>query len=177
MKDVLPLLPMFAMLTWAAIEDFHARKIRNWLTLTLVISGMVACFMSGSAASPVEAGAGLLVGFFMLFPLFLIGAVGGGDVKLMAGIGAWVGFPLIFKLFVVEAIVGLLIVLVQCTLQGKLFALFRNSATVAISLVHIEQLGAATTMELGKSCKTVARPLPYSVPVLVAAILIVLFPM
>ena len=112
-----------------------------------------------------------------LFILFLLGALGGGDVKLLAGIGAWMGAAGVFKVFLAAAVVGLFIVLVQCACQGKLFALFRNSAVLALSLVHIDQLGVKQTSELGRACRSVDRPLPYAVPVLAATLLVIALPL
>ena len=40
---------------------------------------------------PLASATGLLTGFALSFALFAIGAMCGGDVKIMAGVGAWVG--------------------------------------------------------------------------------------
>ena len=34
------LVPLFALLVWAAVTDLRERKIRNWLTLSLMASGL-----------------------------------------------------------------------------------------------------------------------------------------
>lgn len=173
LSKLIPLLPMFTLLFWAAVEDWRSRKIRNWLTLSLAAGGIVTSFVHGATVTPPEAGLGLLIGFSIPFVLFILGAIGGGDVKLLAGIGAWLGAAAIFKIFVVEAIVGLFIVLIQCAWQGKLFQLFRNSTVLAMNLVHIDQLGVEHASATGKSYRSIDRPLPYAVPVLIATILVV----
>jgi len=165
------LLPMFALLTWAAVGDFRNRRIPNWLTLTIAASGILNSFVRGEI-TPAESGLGLLVGFAIPFVLFVLGALGGGDVKLLAGIGAWLGAVAAVKVFIVAAIVGLVIVLVQCTWQGKLRLLFRNSAVLAISLVHINDVGFKHATETGQSCRSVDRPLPYAIPLLLATIFV-----
>jgi len=123
--------------------------------------------------SPGQALAGLGVGFAIPFVLFALGALGGGDVKLLAGIGAWIGVAGVIQVFLGAAIVGLVIVLVQCAYQGKLFALFRNSAVVAMSLMHVGELGVQHAAETGQACRSIDRPLPYAVPVLVATLVVV----
>ena len=172
-RTILALLPMFALLVWAAIQDVRTRKIRNWLTLTLAASGICNSFLITAVVPPAQAGLGLLVGFAIPFVLFALGALGGGDVKLLAGIGAWLGPVAVIQVFIVAAIVGLVIVLVQCAWQGRLLLLFRNSAVLAINLVHIQQLGAKHVSETGKSCRSIDRPLPYALPVLAATIVVV----
>lgn len=172
-QKLLPLFPMLLLLVWAAVEDLRTRKIRNWLTLSMAVTGIVSSFLPSAVITPSQAGLGLLVGFSIPFVLFVLGALGGGDVKLLAGIGAWIGAPGVFKVFIVAAIVGLVIVLVQCACTGKLFALFRNSAVLAMSIAHIDQMGARNTAELGKSCRSIDRPLPYAIPLLAATLVVV----
>src|SRR3954468_8322492 len=118
-QKILWLAPMLALLLWAAIEDLRTRKIRNWLTFSLAAGGLINSFLAtGPHVAPSQAGLGLLVGVGIPFILFALGALGGGDVKLLAGIGAWIGPFGVIQVFLVAAIVGLLIVLVQCTYQG-----------------------------------------------------------
>ena len=45
--------------------------------------------------------AGMGVGLISLLPLYAIGGMGAGDVKLMAGLGAWMGPWLTLGAFVV----------------------------------------------------------------------------
>src|ERR1700749_3638515 len=101
LRTVVVLFPMFVMLVWAAISDWRTRTIRNWLTLALAASGIFNSFVTAGAISPSDAGLGLLVGFAIPFVLFLMGALGGGDVKLLAGIGAWLGPIAVVKVFIV----------------------------------------------------------------------------
>ena len=50
--------------------------------------------------------AGTGVGLLSLLPLYAIGGMGAGDVKLMAGVGAWLGPWLTLWSFVSTALVG-----------------------------------------------------------------------
>ena len=109
----------------------------------------------------------MVVGFAIPFVLFAMGALGGGDVKLLAGVGAWLGPILAVKVFLAAAIVGMVIVLVQSAKQKRLSALFRNSAVLTVNLINIDRIGADQVCETGKACRSVERPLPYAVPVLV----------
>src|SRR5262249_41300396 len=47
---------------------------------------------------------GVLFGFAALVPLYVLGGMGGGDVKLMAAIGAWLGLPLTFFVFIASSL-------------------------------------------------------------------------
>jgi len=167
---LLYLVPLLGMLAWAAVEDSRTRRIRNWLTFSMILSGFVQTFLPTSQLTPGESALGFAFGFALPLVLFLLGAVGGGDVKLLAGVGAWVGALAVFKIFCGEAVVGMLIVLTQAVLQGRLRPLARNSAMLAVHLVHVDKVGLDHMTLTGQSTRTLDRPLPFAVPVLIAVI-------
>lgn len=165
-ERLLLMMPLFAMLAWAAVVDLRQRRIPNWLTLSIIASGLAQSIVH-PALSPAQSALGLLCGFALTFVLFAMGALGGGDVKLLAGVGAWMGPAGVFVIFVAAAIVGMVMVIVQSIAQGRLRVLLRNSAVVAISVRHMDALGLEHTVQTGTSCRSVDRPLPYAVPVLI----------
>ncbi len=169
----LSLAPLLGMLCIAAAIDWRQRRIPNWLTFLMMLSGIAGSFLANAVASPGQAGFGMVVGFAIPFVLFAMGALGGGDVKLLAGVGAWLGPILVVKIFLAAAIVGMVIVLVQSAKQKRLSALFRNSAVLTVNLINIDRIGADAVCETGKACRSVERPLPYAVPVLIAALVVV----
>jgi prepilin peptidase CpaA len=170
---LLPLAPLLALLLWAAIEDVRARRIPNWLTFSLILTGILQSFIGHRGITPAAAGLGPLVGFALPLTLFLLGAVGGGDVKLMAGVGAWLGPAAVFEVFCATALIGMVIVLTQAIIQGRLRVLSRNTAVLAINMVHLGDVGIQHVSATGKSCRSVDKPLPYAVPVLLAVTLLV----
>lgn len=166
--------PMLGLLTWAAVVDVRSRRIPNWLTFSLMLAGLGQSFTWARTVSPGDACLGLLTGFGLTFALFALGAVGGGDVKLLAGIGAWLGPLPVLAVFAIEAIIGMVIVLAQAAAQGRLTKLFRNSAVIAMSLANSGEHGLDEAAETGRACSgTGGRPLPYAVPVLLATLLVV----
>ena len=56
--------------------------------------------------TPLWALAGFFVGFFILFLGFVIGGVGGGDVKLLAALGIWLGVKWFLLVFCVAILLG-----------------------------------------------------------------------
>jgi prepilin peptidase CpaA len=168
---MLPYLPLLAVLAWAAAEDVRTRRIRNWLTFSLALTGVVQSFgLAGLAGtvSPTASCLGLAVGFALPFVLFAIGALGGGDVKLLAAIGAWVGPGAILQIFLAEAVIGMVLVLAQAAATGRLRVLVRNTAVLAVNFLHVGDLGVEHVSETGRSCRSVDRPLPFAVPTLAA---------
>ncbi|HEV2292497.1 MAG TPA: A24 family peptidase [Tepidisphaeraceae bacterium] len=164
--------PLGAALVWAALQDLHSRRIPNILTFALILCGIAQSFLTFGTVSPVQSLLGLATGFALTVALFAIGALGGGDVKLLAGVGAWLGPTLTLLIFSAAAIVGMLIVLTQALAQGRLTTLFRNTAVVGVNLMHLRAVGVEHASATGRGCRSVDRPLPYAVPVLVAAVLL-----
>jgi prepilin peptidase CpaA len=165
--------PLAAGLVWATVTDLRARRIPNWLTFAILLTGVAQSCTGYGTITLGQSLLGIIVAAAVPFVLFAIGATGGADVKLMAGIGAWLGPGPAVAILLVEKVVALLIVLAQAAWQGKLHALSRNSAVVAVNLVHLRELGVDHVSEAGQSARSIDRPLPYAVPVLVATVAVV----
>ncbi len=72
-------------------EDLRARTIPNWIPLLTLGAGL---FLHGSEHGWPGIGtslAGCICGFGVFLAFYLLGGLGGGDVKLMAGFGAILG--------------------------------------------------------------------------------------
>src|SRR5689334_9172495 len=93
----------------AAVIDGLKLKVPNWITFPMIISGWIY----SAAFSPYAGWEGLayslvgtVVGLALLLPLYAIGGMGAGDVKLLAGVGAWVWGTVTLYSFAVSAVVG-----------------------------------------------------------------------
>lgn len=177
MTILLPLVPMIAMLAWAAAVDLRSRRIPNLLTFTLVITGLAQAVLFGVPVGTGDALAGLGIGFALTFVLFVMGAMGGGDVKLLAGVGAWIGPWPVIGVFAVAAIIGMGIVLTQAAMTGRLARLLRNTGIVIVNLRHVGDVGLAHARATGQECRSIDKPLPYAIPVLMATTLVILWPL
>jgi prepilin peptidase CpaA len=104
----------------ATITDLRAFKIHNRLTLPLLVTGLVYHGVYGGGGAFLNSLLGAAFGFGILFLFYLIGGMGGGDVKLMAGVGAWLGMPLTFWIFNAAAIAAGAYALILIILNGRL---------------------------------------------------------
>jgi len=173
MYGLLMAAPALGLLVWAAVEDLRSRRIPNWLTFSLVLSGIAQSFTQSWPVTTWMSLAGFGVGFGLPLVLFILGALGGGDVKLLAGVGAWFGPIVVFQVFLLAAILGAIMVIGQALVQGRTRVLLRNTAVVAINLAHVRDVGLDHTKATGQSCRSVDRPLPYAVPVLTAMLILI----
>lgn len=93
----------------AAVIDGIQLKVPNWLTFPMIVSGWVySATLTGYP--PVEglwwSLVGTAVGLGLLLPLYAIGGMGAGDVKLLAGVGAWMWGTVTCYAFAATAVVG-----------------------------------------------------------------------
>jgi prepilin peptidase CpaA len=82
---------LLILLAIAAKFDITSRRIPNQLVLAGLIASLILQINFNGFEGFKAWGFGLLVGFGALFPLYLLRAMGAGDVKLMAMVGAFLG--------------------------------------------------------------------------------------
>jgi prepilin peptidase CpaA len=71
--------------------DLSTRRIPNILTFGAALLGIAAHTYAAGANEGAISLAGWLVGVAIFFPVFALGGMGAGDVKLLGALGAWLG--------------------------------------------------------------------------------------
>src|ERR1700678_2253171 len=128
----------------AALIDGRSLRVPNWLTFHFLAGGLIFAFYNGGGALLLTSILGAAVGFMTLLPLYSIGGMGAGDVKLMAGIGAWLGPWLTLWAVAWSAVAGALIAAGMIAWSGEFY---RHAA-----LLH----------EIGHEVLTIRNPLVLS---------------
>src|SRR2546421_763969 len=132
-----PVLVICAGMLAAAIIDWWKFKVPNKLTFPLILSGWLLGLANnlGLEAGEGGFGAALFGTFFgcaLLIPVYAIGGMGAGDVKMTMGFGSWIGAfygidtgnpvtaaDIIFWAFITGVLVGGVIGLVMILLRGQ----------------------------------------------------------
>lgn len=96
----------------AAVEDLRRRQVPNWIPVTAIAGGLAIAIHDRGWSGAGSSLMGLAAGFAVFFVFYALGAMGGGDVKLMAGFGAVLGWSRIWEASLWTAAVGGLIALV-----------------------------------------------------------------
>lgn len=90
----------------AAWIDGRDLKVPNWITFPMVLAGLAYSTFAGGLSGLNAGLLGMCVGLLTLLPLYSVGGMGAGDVKLMAGIGAWMGWQITLAAFAVSAVIA-----------------------------------------------------------------------
>ena len=110
----------------ACATDLAYRRVPNVLTAPALVAGLLAHGVwSGGLGLP-GALLGAAVGLAVFFPIFALGGMGGGDVKLMAALGSWVGAGAIGWTALYAAVAGGVLALVVGAAHGYLRQAFSN---------------------------------------------------
>ena len=160
---------LMLLLLAAAVTDLRSRRIPN----TLVLSGI--CLALGSHALALVAGltplagahwwaplAGLSVGLLALMPLYLVRALGAGDLKLLAMVGAFVGAPTVLIVALYTLLAGGLLSLAVMLGRGVATHTLRNLRYLMTDWALRVRSGQGLAMA---PLATTAARLPYAVAI------------
>lgn len=100
------LIPVVLVATCGAAVWFDLRENRIPNALTLGALALALALRAAGAGGFVDGLAGAGVAFAIALPFFLVGGLGGGDVKFLAAAGALVGLERVFTALFLTAVVG-----------------------------------------------------------------------
>ncbi|MGP0062643.1 MAG: prepilin peptidase [Isosphaeraceae bacterium] len=152
----------------AAFIDGRSLRVPNWLTAHFVLGGWIYAYWSGGGSLLLWSIAGAAVGLISLMPLYAIGGMGAGDVKLMAGVGAWMGPTLTFWAFLSSAMAGGLMGLAMMIYSGEVFRHLAMMQSIGREVLEVRN--PAVLSEIAARRKPTMLLLPYGIPIAVGTI-------
>jgi prepilin peptidase CpaA len=165
-KEVLWLVSF--VLVEAAIIDGRSLRVPNWLTYHFLLGGLCFALFKGGIALGLTALAGAGVGLLTLLPLYSIGGMGAGDVKLMAGLGAWIGPVLTLWAFASSALFGAAMALAMMAYSGRPFRHLANLHTIGHEVLTVKN--PVVLAQRAAQRKATALLLPYGIPIAIGSI-------
>ncbi len=151
----------------AAAIDGWKLKVPNWLTFPFALAGVAYAALPGGLTLT-ESLLGLVLGLALLLPLYAIGGMGAGDVKLLAGMGAWVGPAITFGSFLATAVVGGAIALAMMLASGKFFHHWFKMQEIGREILDVRD--PVRLAEAAAARKPTMRLLPYGIPMAIGSI-------
>ena len=159
-------IPFALIMLLSAASDLRTRRIPNVLT---VAGAVAAPVLWGLLEGPTSALASLLGGSFGLAVgvlLFALGALGGGDAKLLVVTGAFLGPARLVSALIAMGIAGGVLALVVALWRGQLLATLARTCRLAWSLLTLGRRGAALNVE-----SPGAITIPYGVAIAVGGLM------
>jgi prepilin peptidase CpaA len=145
----------------ASASDLRSRRVPNALTFPAMLAGIVYhVIMNGYGGAAIGA-AGVLAGIALFFPLFALGGLGAGDVKLLGALGAWLGAKLIIYVAFYASLAGGVLAVIVIVRHGYARDAARN---LWLLLTHWRVVGLRPMPSLTLSSARGPR-LPYALPI------------
>ncbi|NGZ86498.1 A24 family peptidase [Duganella aceris] len=170
--NYVPLTLLCLLLALAVWNDLRTRRIPNQLVFAGALLGLAL-----NAAVPDGAGlfiapfggigllwslAGLGLGLALLLPMYMLRALGAGDVKMMAMIGAFVGPSAVLDIVLLTLLAGGVLALAVAAWTGRLRAMLRNTYHMGMYSVLRGLHGESARIE---APATPSGRLPYAVAI------------
>ena len=157
----------------AAWIDGKELRVPNWITFPMALSGLLyhTCYTGfGDVESGfVGAMAGLGMGLLTLLPLYAVGGMGAGDVKLMAGMGAWLAnYGQVWEAFCVSVVVGAVMAIIMVWRSGKFAEHQANFITILGEWMTIKNPRELSKIAAERKPRMVL--LPYGIPICIGSI-------
>lgn len=150
--------------TTAAVTDLRSGRIPNWLTLPLVLVGLIANAALRGQWGAIESAAGLLLCAGVPWAVFRVSggqAIGGGDVKLFGALGSLLG-PMPGLEIELGALVLLLVfALVRLAFEGRVLRTLLGALRLVLApflkeRIRVPAAAELTSMRLGPAIATAA---------------------
>lgn len=111
------LFAVIILLAIAVISDLRTYRIRNAVTFGFMLLGLVSNLIADGVKGMLFSAQGLLLPVICLLFVYMMRAVGAGDVKLLSAIGAFMGsgfvFDVILYTFLCGGIIAALLILLR----------------------------------------------------------------
>nr|MBA3498414.1 prepilin peptidase [Gemmatimonadales bacterium] len=149
----------------AGLYDIVTRRIPNWLTLCILLTAIVFRALEGFAAL----GSGLaaaMCGLALALALFKLGALGGGDGKLLIGVSAFLGLERLQGGLLTIGVLGGLLGVLEAARRGVILPAIYNAGNMLRRWFTLGKTGERRTLD-----SPGAIAVPYGVAISAGAIL------
>jgi prepilin peptidase CpaA len=174
-----PLLFISLAMIASGVVDWWIHKVPNRLTFPLIISGWLLGLVHNFGGNLLENGQGgigtsfacTMLGFALMWPLYALGMMGGGDGKMVMAFGAWAGaffYPLrtaveiVFFSFALGVIVGGILGAIMIVMRRNFKQNLANVRVFLLSFVSSDRFSQGSAKR--KAVVVEGHKLAYGVP-------------
>ena len=153
---------LLLLLATAAVIDSRSHRIPNWLVFSGALLGLAYHAFSPYGTGVIASVGGLAVGLVSFMPLYLLRAMGAGDVKLMAMVGAYLGPLSAFGAVLTVFIAGGVLALAAAIRNRALPRLYENLRFIMADMSMKMMVGGAAQVD---AVPVSAGKLPYALAI------------
>lgn len=166
----LQFLALVVMLAGAVVVDVRERRIPNAVTVPGLLVGVILAVF-GEGGFPGEALGGVLVAFAVSVPFVLLGALGGGDAKLLTAVGAFVGLGGLLSVLLYGALAGGILAIGNAVRRRAILGVLMNTKSLLVYLVTFGRRGERISLD-----NPGAVSIPYGVAIAAGTLVAWFFP-
>ncbi len=156
-----PILLVTALFLGACVaSDLRSRRIPNVLCLGGLLLGLGLNVVSDGWSGALSSLIGFAVAILLLLPVFAVGGIGGGDVKMVGALGALLGSRLMLMGLVWGMVAGGVFMLVHLWRHGRMREKLESTRFMLIAALQTRSLEPLRA----PANDPAAIALPYSVP-------------
>ena len=164
-----PLTVVLLLLAIAVVFDVKSHRIPNWLVFSGALVGFAYHALSSYGMGAMASVQGLAVGLAAFMPLYLIRAMGAGDVKLMAMVGAYLGPASAFGAVLTVFIAGGVLAMAAAIRNRALPRLYENLRFIMADMSMKMMVGGAAAQV--DAVPVSAGKLPYALAIATGTIM------
>jgi prepilin peptidase CpaA len=138
---------LLLLLAVAVVFDVKSHRIPNWLVFPGALVGLAYHTFSSYGIGAIASLEGLAVGLVAFLPLYIIRAMGAGDVKLMAMVGAYLGPASAFGAVLTVFIAGGVLAIAAAIRNKALPRLYENLRFIMADMSMKMMVGGAAQVD------------------------------
>lgn len=123
---------LFIVLILSTYFDITKKKIPNFITFPVILWGLLTYTVFDGFEGLKFSGLGFLIGLAVFLIPFILGGMGGGDVKLMAAIGALKGWRFVLYTTIYTGLAGGIIVMLILIKEKKLWITLKRVVAIIL---------------------------------------------
>jgi prepilin peptidase CpaA len=152
------------LMLWSLVQDVRTQRLPNRLTVSALAAGLLLRTPLGFAMIG-EGLAGAALGLLVGMALFILGAIGGGDAKLLAAVGAVLGPEGLLAALLASAVVGGVLGLFAIMWRRVGSAALLNLRSLLVYVITFGRAGQRITLDTPGALKV-----PYGVAIAVGSL-------
>ena len=153
---------LLVLLTASTVTDLKTRRIPNAWTASGIVAGLALGLLQGQLGG---AFLGFAAGLAIGLPLFALGALGGGDAKLLAAVGALMGPASLLSALLYAGLAGGVMALALAVKRGTILPILLRTYNLAIWVVTLGRQGTRRGLD-----SPGAVAIPYGAAIAVGAL-------